>query len=126
MWRVLWDRDCLYFGFDCADTNIFKGWGGLARAGENVAGLRIGTDIRGTPNQPGDVDEGYSVEIAVPFRELPTYTRGNRPEAGDRLNVMLVWLDRYAEKGMDVYGFQPLLSWGHNIWNHAPLELVKR
>ena len=40
---------------------------------------------------------------------------------GDFLNFMRV---RNGEQ-FQPYAFQPLLSWGHNIWNHATPELVE-
>ena len=111
----------IYDGFN---SKKFKGWGSLARKELNVDGLKVGIQVDGTPNRSDDQDKEYTVEVAVPFKSLPGYTRGNRPQAGDILNVMLVRLDRDG-KQHKAYSFQPLLNWGHNIWNHARVTLQK-
>jgi len=36
----------------------------------DIAGLRVGVDIRGTLNRPGDRDEGWTVELALPWAIL--------------------------------------------------------
>ncbi len=62
----------------------------------DVAGLRMGIDIRGTVNHPGDRDEGWTVEMGIPWRILREAAPGRRPpKAGDqwRLNFSRVeWL----------------------------------
>jgi hypothetical protein len=34
----------------------------------DIAGLRVGVDVRGTLNRPGDRDDGWTVELALPGR----------------------------------------------------------
>lgn len=109
--------------YDGLNAKKFDGWGGLCRPEENIAHLGVGYSFQGTPNQPGDKDIGYTIEVAIPFRELPSYTRGNPPRPGDTLKVMLVRLDKNGDI-LKAYAFQPLLSWGHNIWNYAELRLL--
>ena len=111
----------IYDGFN---SKKFKGWGPLVRKEMNVDGMKVGIEVDGTPNNSEDQDKGYTVEVAVPFQSLPGYTRGNSPQAGDILHVMLVRLDKDG-KQHKAYAFQPLLNWGHNIWNHARVELQK-
>ncbi len=172
-WKLLWDRQGLYFAFTCADADIqapalkrdaavfnydavemfilpewqhglywelvigptgaifdalhakkFKNWGPISREDENLPGLQVGYQVTGTPNQSSDQDTGYVVEVAVPFRGLPSYTRGNAPVPGDILHLMLARMDKNGDKQLH-YAFCPLLSWGHNIWNHARVELMK-
>lgn len=108
--------------YDGLNAKKWDGWGPMARTGENIAGLKVGTHISGTEGNATDVDQGYRVEVAVPFAALPGYTRGNAPHRGDRLHFMLVRLDRNGQT-LQPYSFLPLLSWGHNLWNHAPVEL---
>ena len=53
----------------------------------NMQGVQLATFIRGTANQRGDVDQGWSLEVAIPwinFEEL-----SGRPEAGAVWNMML-------------------------------------
>lgn len=110
--------------FDSLQSKRFDGWGPNARPSETITGLKVAQHIRGTANNNADVDQGYSVEVAVPFDQLPTYTRGNSPKVGDKLHLMLARLDQNKEP-MKPYAPVPLLSWGHNIWNHMPVELAK-
>lgn len=112
---------CIYDGLN---GKRFEEFASVTRADENIKGLKVACSVKGTVNQQGDKDEGYIVDIAIPFNELPTYTRGNKPQPGDRLWLMLVRLDNTAGK-QKTYSFKPLLLWGHNIWNHYQAELVK-
>ncbi len=118
---VIGPTGCL---FDALHHKRFDGWGPVGRPAENIVGLKFATKVKGTPNDPVNRDTGYTVEVAVPFKELPTYTRGNPPQPGDILRFMLVRLDE-NQGPMKPYAFVPLQSWGHNIWNHAEGELTK-
>ncbi len=44
--------------------------GGRAIDGWDIAGLKVGVDLRGTINRPGDRDDGWTVELAMPWRIL--------------------------------------------------------
>ncbi len=173
-WKMLWDKNYLYFAFECQDENIiapkeprdgmpfkydcvemfilpdFKkaeywelvigatgsiydglnvkkmnGWGSVTRAGENFKDLKIGTSIDGTANKPGNKDNKYIVEVAVPFKELPTYNAaGVEPKIGDTLRFIIARMDVDGDAFTPIAPF-PVLSWGHNIWNYAPMELGK-
>lgn len=62
--------------------------GGPAVNGWDIAGLRVGIDTRGTLNQPGDRDEGWSVEIAMPWKILKEAAPQNRrPRPGEQWRV---------------------------------------
>jgi Carbohydrate family 9 binding domain-like len=62
--------------------------GGPAINGWDIAGLRVGVDIRGTVNRPTDRDEGWTVEIAMPWTILREAAPDRRPpKAGDRWRV---------------------------------------
>ena len=109
--------------FDAVQNKKPKDWGCIGDPTEDLQGLRHAQTVRGTLNNSEDVDEGYSVEIAVPFNELPGYARC-APQPGDRLHIMLVRLDR-TNGEFKAYAFRPLQGWGHNIWNHATMELAE-
>lgn len=70
------------------------GLGGVPVLGCNLSGLRSAVQVRGSLNDPGDVDEGWSVSIAFPWRELARYNRGRStpPRPGDlwRMNFSRV------------------------------------
>ena len=62
--------------------------GGPAIHAWDIAGLQVGVDVRGTLNRPGDRDEGWTVEIAIPWKILRETVPGNKPpQAGDRWRV---------------------------------------
>ncbi len=45
----------------------------------DIAGLQVGVNARGTVNRPGDRDEGWTVEIAMPWRIMREAAPGKRP-----------------------------------------------
>ena len=62
--------------------------GGPAIHAWDIAGLKAAVDVRGTINRPDDRDEGWSVEIAIPWRILAEAAPGRRrPASGDRWRV---------------------------------------
>jgi Carbohydrate family 9 binding domain-like len=62
--------------------------GGPALNGWDIAGLRVGVDMRGTINHPGDRDDGWTVEVAMPWKILREAAREHRkPEAGDQWRI---------------------------------------
>jgi hypothetical protein len=65
----------------------------VAYNGWDIHGLRIGRSLRGTLNQPGDRDQGWTVEVAVPWNALrETYGESLRPKTNEqwRLNFSRV------------------------------------
>jgi len=62
--------------------------GGPAINAWDIAGLRIGVDVRGTLNRAGDRDQGWTVEIAMPWKILREAAPDHRPpKSGDRWRV---------------------------------------
>jgi len=62
--------------------------GGSAIHGWDIAGLKVGVNVRGTLNHPGDRDEAWTVEIAMPWKALAEAAPGRRaPKAGDQWRV---------------------------------------
>jgi cellulose/xylan binding protein with CBM9 domain len=62
--------------------------GGPAIDAWDIAGLRVGVDVRGTINRPGDKDDGWTVEIAIPWKVLREAAPGRAlPRAGDQWRV---------------------------------------
>jgi len=109
--------------YDALNAKHLDNWGGIAYVERDVQGLRHAIVVNGTANNPEVTDIGYVVEIAVPFNQLPGYTRGNAPAAGDQLRFLMIRFNRASEDKISYYCFQPLLSWGHNIWNYATMVL---
>jgi cellulose/xylan binding protein with CBM9 domain len=62
--------------------------GGPAIHAWDIAGLKVGVDVRGSINRPGDRDEGWTVELAMPWKILREAAPDHRaPKAGDRWRV---------------------------------------
>lgn len=62
--------------------------GGKAVDAWDIEGLRTAVHIRGTLNSPVDVDSGWSVELAIPWRALAEYARTDvPPRRGDQWRV---------------------------------------
>jgi cellulose/xylan binding protein with CBM9 domain len=62
--------------------------GGPAQNSWEVPGLKTAVHIKGTLNDPGDRDEGWSVELALPWSALAPHThREAPPRAGDQWRV---------------------------------------
>lgn len=107
--------------FDSVECKLADSWGADLDPRQDVRGLQHAATCRGTVNDSSDEDEGYSVEVAMPFDQLPGYAR-RAAGPGDRIHFMLVRIDRTHGR-MQAYAFRPLQAWGHNIWNHAAMEL---
>jgi cellulose/xylan binding protein with CBM9 domain len=62
--------------------------GGPAIHAWDIAGLESAVSVRGTINKPGDRDEGWSVEIAMPWEVLrEAAPNKSAPQPGDRWRV---------------------------------------
>jgi hypothetical protein len=76
--------------------------GGPAVHAWDIAGLEVGVDVRGTINRPGDKDEGWTVEIAMPWAILREAAPQHRaPRAGEqwRVNFSRVQWDTLVRDG---------------------------
>lgn len=65
------------------------GEGGIPLLGCNLDGLKSAVHVRGSLNNPDDLDEGWLVEIAFPWSELQTYHLGKQspPQLGDSWKI---------------------------------------
>ncbi len=61
--------------------------GGRAIDAWDIKGLKIGIDIQGTLNDPTDTDEGWTVEVAIPWSVLLETTRHGMPTDGTQWRV---------------------------------------
>jgi hypothetical protein len=54
-----------------------------------IKGLKTAVHLKGTLNNPNDTDEGWGVEILIPWRSLKEISRGIHcpPEPGDRWRI---------------------------------------
>ncbi len=87
--------------------------GGPAVNGWNIAGLKVGTHINGTINNPGDVDKGWSVEMVLPLAALKECATGSSvPKAGDqwRIDFSRVEWRTLIENGSYIKEINPITS----------------
>ncbi len=62
--------------------------GGPAVDSWDIQGLKVGTEIKGTINNPDDIDTGWTVEIAIPFKVLEECAPGGEmPIIGDQWRI---------------------------------------
>jgi hypothetical protein len=62
--------------------------GGPAIHGWDIAGLQVGVNLTGTLNLAGDRDQGWTVEVALPWKILKEAAAGHRaPVAGEQWRI---------------------------------------
>lgn len=99
-------------------------WGSKMQVEKSMEGLQFAINVRGTMNQTNDIDEGYTVEIAIPLKELPNFPQN--PAIGDRIYALLCRVDRTSpdrNASAKPMAQVPWVSWFHNIWVYQPLVL---
>ena len=102
-------------------------WGSDFHTAETVQGLQVASVIRGTANKTDDRDEGYTIEVAVPFDQLPGMQKG--AGKGDRIRALLGWVnnDSGASNNATTSLAQvPYAGWFHNVWSYQPFKLVSK
>ena len=75
--------------------------GGVSLSSWDVKGLQSAVKIQGTLNDPSDKDEGWTVEMAIPFKSISFGGRGARPQEGTtwRINFSRVEWDTKVVDG---------------------------
>lgn len=75
----------------------------------DIKGLEIGVDLRGTLNNPSDIDEGWTLEVAIPFDVLNETIGRGQPEDGSqwKLNFSRVEWKTDVENGAYVKQTNP-------------------
>ena len=73
--------------FDLMLTKPYR-CGGTYDIGWDIEGLKTAVDIRGTLNKSDDVDDGWSMEIAIPWESMRSHAnRSIPPKPGDQWPV---------------------------------------
>ncbi|MFW5923900.1 MAG: carbohydrate-binding family 9-like protein [Planctomycetota bacterium] len=102
-------------------------WGGDNRSEEDIKGLEIAYEVEGELNDSDKPNDGYTVEIAIPWEEVPN--RGCAPATGETIYGLMAIsdLDSPEEGRQHVFASNlPILGWFHNIRCYGPMELVER
>lgn len=103
--------------------------GGPAIHAWDIAGLEVGVDLRGTINRPGDRDDGWTVELAMPWKILKEAAPEHRsPRPGDRWRVnfsRVEWQMGVAE-GRYAKRLKPGTKdpWPENNWVWSPQGVI--
>lgn len=95
-----WEVNALNTTWDLFLPKPYKD-GGKADNSWEIPGLKSAVHVRGTLNNPADADEGWSLEVAIPWRALRQFARRPcPPRDGDqwRVNFSRVeWLHEIVE-----------------------------
>lgn len=94
----------------------------------DIKGLKIGVDIRGTLNDPSDTDEGWALEIAIPFDVLNETIRRDQPKDGSqwKLNFSRVEWQTEVENGNYIKKVNPETGkpFPEDNWVWSPQGLI--
>ena len=86
---------------------------------------RHGVHVDGTLNRPGDVDRGWTAELAIPWAHLPGMTKP-RPQPGDVWRFNLYRLRQGPGKPGEGQAFRaPLVGDFHAVQRFAELRFVE-
>jgi hypothetical protein len=114
-----------YFEFEINALNT--GWdlflpkpyreGGKADNSWEIPGLQTAVAIDGTINHPGDVDRGWSVEIAIPWTAFASRAPVKRPAPGDEWRVNFSRVEWQTEVHDGHYGKTPGKKEDNWVWS---------
>lgn len=93
----------------------------------DCGGLRHAVHIEGTINSPGDKDQYWTLEMAIPFAALPALG-GKAPQNGDRWEINLARYDYsvYLPNGKELSASAPLQAVNfHALEDYAGMRFVK-
>lgn len=95
--------------------------GGNALLNWDTKGLKTAVHINGTLNQPGDKDQEWTVEMAIPFNALRFFNDARRPSDGTtwRINFSRVEWDTDIKDNQYVKLKKPENNW---VW--SPQEII--
>jgi hypothetical protein len=92
--------------------------GGPAENAWEIPGLRTAVAIAGTVNQPGDRDQGWTVEIALPWSALAQYAhRPSPPKDGDAWRVNFSRVEWEVDVVDGVYRKRPGRKEDNWVWS---------
>ncbi len=102
--------------WDLLLINAYRDGGPAAIDSWDIQGLKTAVHIDGTINDPSDVDKGWSVEVALPWKVLEECAQGAPPKPGDiwRVNFSRVQWDTDIVDGDYVKRKAPEHNW---VWS---------
>ncbi|MCI0418556.1 MAG: carbohydrate-binding family 9-like protein [Acidobacteria bacterium] len=75
----------------------------------NFEGVQLKTTLRGTLNQSGDQDKGWTLEVAIPFKNFARLAKQPVPKTGEQWRVQINRWD-----GTEASGGRRLSMWCHS------------
>ena len=92
--------------------------GGPALDGWELAGLKTAVKLDGTLNQPGDLDKGWTVEIAIPWKALAQTASTNfPPNRGDQWRINFSRVEWHWDAVDGKYVKRPGLPEDNWVWS---------
>jgi hypothetical protein len=92
--------------------------GGKAQNGWDIAGLETAVKAQGTLNDPSDVDKGWSVEMAIPWKALAEYAHKPAPPGdGDQWRVNFSRVEWRHEIVDGKYSKKPKTRQDNWVWS---------
>jgi transglutaminase-like putative cysteine protease len=100
--------------------------GGPIHRGDNMPGLITAVHVSGTLNDPSDVDDGWTVEIAIPWTGLARYCQHTAcpPRAGDRWHLNLSRVQWLVDIVDGVYRKVPREAHPEDNWVWTPQDAI--
>ena len=100
--------------------------GGPAMINWNAEGLRTAVKVQGTVNDPSDVDKGWTVEMAIPFKSISIGNNINIPQDGDlwRINFSRVEWDTDVRGGKYVKQTEDGITKPEHNWVWSPQGVI--
>lgn len=135
--RLYWEIDISPIGsiYDSLQSKQMDQWGATQDTSVNVDGIQLGISVDGSIADSSDTDRGYIMEIAIPWNQIPEYSRA-APAPGHTIRFLMIRLDVNSLPGqtkpdgspktkMTPYAHIPIMAWGHNIWSQPLWTLEK-
>jgi hypothetical protein len=92
--------------------------GGKAQDSWDIIGLKTAVKVAGTLNDPSDVDKGWSVEMAIPWKALAEYAhKPAPPRDGDQWRVNFSRVEWRHEIVDGKYGKTPNVKEDNWVWS---------
>ena len=96
--------------------------------GFDMPGLQTAVNLKGTLNNPQDIDEGWSLEITIPWKSLAPLAgeRSLPPQSGDIWKLFLGRFDKKIVNGVEVSPHPASSLRSHGVYDtHLPEEWAR-
>lgn len=84
----------------------------------NIPGLKTAVHVRGTINNPADVDQGWNVELAFPWKALEVYARHSGPPTeGEQWRMNFSRVEWQISTTNSIYQKKPATPEDNWVWS---------